>query len=635
MKRYLSTISRSEAQRIVFENTECIKDDELVAVSHSSGRITSRPVFAFISNPPYVLSAMDGYAVDYSQTLAADISKPLQLEKFREAVPVNTGDPLPQGKDAVIMIEEVEEKEQYISIRRPATLWQNVRMVGEDTVEGELLLPKYHKIDSYDIGLLLSCGITHVHVFRKPKLAIIPTGKELVDPYEEGERIKNRGLIIDFNSYVLCSFAQELGFEVKKTKIARSKKEIEELIDSLLDEVDAYLVIAGTSAGREDFTEEIIRKKGEVLFHGVSMMPGKPFLFGKILNKPVFGIPGYPVSAVLCFREFVIPFYEKLLFGDVKREFLAVRMAYKIPSKMGVEELLRVSLIKKGEVFYALPLPRGASLISSLSFADGIVKIPENIEGFLEDEEVVCELIRDRSSLERRITMVGSHDLSLAIIREMVKEINPKMDLVSIPTGSLGGIIAIKKKIADIATTHIFDPEQKTYNLPTLKKYLPETSWRLLNVAKRLIGIAVKKGNPKGIRQLEDIARAGVKFVNRQYGSGTRILFDMLIKEKGIDKEKIDGYDREEPSHTRVGIMIKESVADCGITTYAVAKLFDLEFIPLAEEDFDIVVLEEFTKDERFELLYGIISSEEFKKRLDLLGGYNTEETGKLKYVNR
>jgi len=634
MKRYLKTISRKEAQRIILEKAERIREEELIPSYQCTGRVTSRPVFGKISNPCAILSAMDGYAVNCAETQGADISNPLRLKKFDEAYPLNTGDPLPVGKDAVFMVEEVEERGDYIVIRKPAFLWQNVRMVGEDTIEGELILPQYHVIDPFDVGLLISSGVTHVHVLRRPNILIVPTGAELIDPYEEGRRIEKKGVLYDFNSYVLSSLAESIGFNVKRTKIAKNREEIEEILSLFLREVDACIINAGTSAGTEDFTEEVIRRKGEVILHGVSMMPGKPFLFGLIEGKPIFGIPGYPVSAAFCFREFVIPFFEKIYGKSVERETMRVKMAYKAASKIGVEELLRVNLVSRGETVYAIPLPRGASLISSLSYADGVVRIPERVEGYEEDEEVTCELIKSKDYFENRLNVVGSHDICLSLLREMVKDVNPSLDFVSIHVGSLAGIMAFKKGITDLVTTHILDPEKKVYNIPILQSHVPDKRWRLINIAKRITGIAVRKGNPKNIKGVEDIAREGVKFVNRQFGSGTRVLFDTLLKEKGIEKERIDGYDREEPSHTRVGVLIKECVADCGITTFSVAKLFDLDFIPLAEEDFDLLVSEDFTKEKKFEIIYGIITSDDFKRRLEALGGYRTEETGRVKYVN-
>lgn len=633
--RYLRTLSRSQALKIILDTVKRMEDEELIPVAQSVGRITSRPVYAPSSNPAFLLSAMDGYAVDFSKTLNADVSNPVELEKKKEAHRVNTGDPLPDGANAVIMVEEVEEKEDSVIIRRPATLWQNVRVIGEDVVEGEMLLPQRHILGAFDVGLLLSVGIRYVHVLRKPKILIIPTGKELIDPYRDSERASERGHVIDFNSYVLSSLAEECGFFVLKERIARTKEDLERILDESLKDVDALLINAGTSAGEEDFTWEVIEKRGEVLFHGIRMMPGKPFLFGIIEGKPVFGIPGYPVSAIFSFREFLLPYYEELM--GVKKDstrITKVRMAYKTPSKMGVEELIRVNLLKKGESVYAMPLNRGASLISSIAYADGIVRIPEEIEGIEEDEEVDCEILVNPERLKRRVNIIGSHDLLLSILGEMLKEKEPNVELLSIACGSLSGIMAFRRGISDLVTTHILDAETRVYNIPILKKLLGDKNWTLINLAKRSLGIAVHKGNPKNIRSVEDIASKKAKFINRQAGSGTRILFDIYLSEKGISKDLIDGYEREESSHMKVGVMIKRGMADCGITTFTVAKIFDLDFIPLADEDFDLLVSHEVLNDESFQRLYDIICSKDFKEKLSSLGGYNVSETGKVKYVN-
>lgn len=635
MKRYLKTLSRTEAQRIIIERAKRIEDEEYVAVIESIGRITSRPVYASDSNPAFLLSAMDGYAVDFSKTLSADLLNPIELEKHKDAYPVATGDPLPEGTNSVIMIEEIEEKESSIIIRKPSTLWQNVRVIGEDIVQGELILPRRHILRPFDVGLLLSVGITHIHVLRKPKLLIIPTGEEIIDPYSDSDKHWQKGRIFDFNSYVLSSLAEECGFSVFKEKIARTKEELERILEDNLDNFDACIINAGTSAGERDFTREVIESKGEVLFHGVRIMPGKPFLFGMIREKPIFGIPGYPVSAIFCFREFVLPYLEEVMGVRSDKKFTTkVKMFYKTPSKMGVEELIRVNLIKKGHSIYAIPLARGASLMSSLAYADGIVRIPEELEGIEEENEVDCELLINPEILDGRITIIGSHDILLSILRDLLREKDPRSELLSVACGSLSGIVAFKRGIADLVTTHIFDPEERAYNVPILKRLLGDKRWTLINLAKRSLGIVVRKGNPKGIKSIEDIALKRAKFINRQVGSGTRILFDLYLKEKGIQKESIDGYEKEESSHMKVGVMIKMGAADCGITTLTVARLFDLDFIPLAEEDFDLLVSEEILNDVSFRKLYDIISSSVFKDRLSSLGGYNLSETGQIKYVN-
>jgi len=305
---------------------------------------------------------------------------------------------------------------------------------------------------------------------------------------------------------------------------------------------------------------------------------------------------------------------------------------YKIPSRIGMEEIVRVNLQQHHGRYYVFPLPRGASIFSSMARADGLMRIPENIEGYGEDEEIECLLLKDEADIANRVHIVGSHDLSLDIMRDLLKRAHPEADLLSTHTGSLSGILAVKKGVANLCTTHILDDQKNVYNIPVIEKYLPDREVVLVHIAKRQQGLIIRKGNPKKIAGIEDLGREDVKFINRQFGSGTRILVDLLLKEKGVNKESIRGYEREESSHTAVGIAVRESVADAGVAIYAVAKIFSLDFIPLAEEEYDLVVAGEFTKDQRFARLMEIIRSDIFKKRLEEIGGYKTEHTGTVKY---
>lgn len=632
-KRYLQTVTREEAIRRILEHVKPIKEDELLPVSVCKHRVTARSVFARFSNPPFVCSAMDGYAASFAKTRDADFATPVALNLDTDTFPVNTGDPLPKGTDAVIMIEEVEQSTTSIIIRKPVYLWQNVRMVGEDVIQGDMLLPANHKITTLDMGMLLSGGLTHVHVRRKPRILIIPTGKELIDIYETPlEEVRPEGLI-DFNSSLLVNMAEDIGFHADKSKIARDRTELEHILKEALKKYDVIAINAGSSAGTEDYTEGVIRDSGRVIFHGVSMMPGKPTLFGVVEGKPVFGIPGYPVSAVTSFNTFLEPACEKLCATQQYKKYIKCITPYKVPSRIGVEEVLRINITERLGKHYAFPLPRGASVFSSMARADALMWIPENIEGFDEGEEVLCELTRAEEELHGRIHIIGSHDLSLDILRDMLKIAHPEKDLISTHVGSMSGILAFKKGIIELCTTHVLDEQEKVYNVPIARKYLPDRQWMLVHVAKRMQGLLVKKENPKNISDISDLARSGVTFVNRQYGSGTRILLDAILKEKGIEKSSIQGYEREESSHTAVGILVKESVADCGVAIFAVARAFSLGFIPLVEEDYDLLVAKEFVGDERFRLLMDLILSQEFKERLREIGGYNTEETGKVKYV--
>jgi putative molybdopterin biosynthesis protein len=634
MKRYLQTITREEAVKRILVDVRPIDEEEFLPVYLSAGRITSRAVVARLSNPPFVCSAMDGYAVAFEKTMEADLTNPVSLHKGSDAVPVNTGDPLPNGTNAVIMIEEVEEREAEIVIRKPAYLWQNVRMVGEDIIERDMMLPTNHVLTVLDAGMLISAGLPHIYVRRRPRILVVPTGKELVDIFTGTLHEEEHRGLIDFNSYILWKMAEDMGFDAVRHEIVCDRETLRTILEASSGSYDVIVINAGSSAGSEDFTEELLKESGQLIFHGVSMMPGKPTMFARVKGKPVFGIPGYPVSAVISFDAFVLPLFERLTGIKRPKRYATCVAPYKIPSRIGVEEILRVTLAEKGGIYYGFPLPRGASLFSSMANADALVSIPEETEGYDEGVEMPCLLLKDEEAVRRRIHIIGSHDLSLDVLRDMLKGRWPDRDLVSTHVGSLSGILAFRNGLTDLCTTHIIDEATGTYNVPIIEKYLPDRSWALVHIARRLQGLFVQQGNPRNIRDVTDIAREGIKFVNRQYGSGTRILLDRLLKERGIEKEAICGYDREESSHTSAGILVKESVADVAPGIYGVAKAFSLGFIPLAEEDYDLLVAKEFMSDARFGLLLELICSEEFRKTLQELGGYNTKDTGRITHVN-
>ena len=631
MKRYLKTISSTEAKRLIMERVQFMVDEEDLPVYGSLHRVTAKPVFAHVSNPPFLCSAMDGFAVLHEQTLGADLSNPVMLARNTDAFAVNTGDILPHGTDAVIMVEDTEVSGDVITIRKPVYLWQNTRMVGEDVIEKDMLLPVNHIITAFDMGMIISAGNSRVTVRKRPKVLIIPTGKELIDIFKTPHADLTAGLI-DFNSYTLKALAAEAGCDPVVSEIITSREDLLKSVKSGSAEYDIILINAGSSAGTEDFTGSVIGQAGEIVFHGVSMMPGKPLLFGTVGKTPVFGIPGYPVSAVLTFMRFVRPVCERLLGVTFHAREVPCTAAYKMPSRIGIEEIIRVNLISNRGRYHAIPLPRGASAFSSMARADGLICIPEHKEGLAEGEEITCELLRDETEIKRCIHIIGSHDLSLDVARDIIKGNHSDTDLVSTHTGSLSGILAVRSGVAGLATSHILDEDGVTYNIPMVRKYLSGIPLKLIHIARRQQGIFVRRGNPLSIRGIADLARGGVRFVNRQFGSGTRILFDHLLNAEGIEKGSIAGYDREESSHTAVGILVRESIADAGIGIYSVAQAFSLDFIPLAEEDYDLIVTGDVMDDPRYAMLMDTIMSGEFSRRLKNMGGYNTSQTGAVKY---
>jgi putative molybdopterin biosynthesis protein len=575
---------------------------------------------------------MDGYAVSFEATLDADLGGPVTLMRGKDALLVNTGDPLPRTMNAVIMVEEVEEKGPEIVIRKPASLWQNVRLTGEDIIEGDMLFPVNYRLGILDVGLLLAAGIRTLEAMKKPRLLIVPTGQELVDIYEQPDMEVQPLRLIDFNSYTLMALGAEMGYDVTKTVIARDNEHLRAVLTEYIPAHDVLVINAGSSAGTEDFTEAVIREFGELVFHGVAMMPGKPTIFGLIEGKPVFGIPGYPVSAAISFKTFLKVVYERLCDAHASERSVPCVTPYKLPSSIGVEEVLRVRLMERKGRYYAYPLPRGAGVFSSLSRADALVTIPENVEGYNEGTVLPAHLLRSEDELQHRLNIVGSHDLSLDVLRDMIKTRFPAMDLISAHVGSMSGITAMQKEIVDLVTTHILDEQELVYNIPAIKKYLAGRPVLLVHITKRIQGLLVAKGNPLGIAGVDDLTRHEVRFVNRQFGSGTRILLDMILKERRIDPRSIRGYDREEPTHTAVAILVKEGIADVGLAIHAVSRSFSLDFIPLMEEEYDLLVTKEFSEDPRFSLLMELLTSPEFASRLSGLGGYMTKDSGKIKY---
>jgi putative molybdopterin biosynthesis protein len=633
-KRYLTTISKEEAIRRVAAAIGPLEAREEVPVPACPGRVTSKAVFAARSNPPFTSAAMDGYAVSFEATLDADLGSPVTLIRGVDAVLVNTGDPLPRAMNAVIIVEEVEERGPEIAIRKPASLWQHVRLTGEDIIEGDMLFPVNYRLGILDVGLLLAAGIRRLEVIKRPRLLIIPTGQELVDIYEQPDLEVLPHRLIDFNSYTLMALGRQMGYDVTKTEIARDNEHLRTILREHMPAHDVLVINAGSSAGTEDFTEVVIREFGELVFHGIAMMPGKPTIFGFIGGKPVFGIPGYPVSAAISFSTFLKVVYERFCGSGAQERSVSCVTPYKLPSSIGVEEVLRVRLMAKGGSYYAYPLPRGAGVFSSLSRADALVTIPENVEGYDEGTVLSAHLLRPEDELQHRLNIVGSHDLSLDVLRDMIKTRFPAMDLISAHVGSMSGINAMQKGIIDLVTTHILDEQELVYNIPAIKKYLADRPVLLVHITKRIQGLLVAKGNPLGITGVDDLSRREVRFVNRQFGSGTRILLDMMLKERRIDPRLIQGYDREESTHTAAAILVKEGIADTALAIHAVSRSFSLDFIPLMEEEYDLLVTKEFSEDPRFSLLMELIASREFASRLSELGGYTTKDSGKIKYAN-
>lgn len=602
---------------------------EPVPLDAALGRVTAEPIWARISSPHYHAAAMDGAAVSSQDTLGASKTSPIRLKLGTQARWVDTGDPMPQGFDAVVMLEDVQPVgQEEIEILAAVAPWQHVRPLGEDIVATELVLPENHRIRPQDLGALAGAGLTRVPVRRRPVVGIIPTGSELVRP---GDPLAP-GSIIEFNSLMLVGLVEEWGGSPRRLPIVRDDMGLlRAAVEGALAGCDIVVVNAGSSAGSEDFTAAVVSQVGELLLHGIAIRPGHPVVVGVAQGKALVGIPGYPVSCVLTMELLVKPLLYRLL-GSIPpaRPRLQATMTRKVLSPMGQEEFLRVTLGRVGERVVATPLTRGAGVIMSLVRADGIVRVPRFSEGIHSGASVEVELLRPLEEVENTIVAIGSHDLTLDLLASLLHRHHPGLRLSSSNVGSLGGLLAVRRGEAHLAGSHLLDEETGEYNLPYIRRLLEGQRLVVVNLVYREQGLMVARGNPKGIRGLKDLLRGDVVFINRQKGSGTRVLLDYQLKQAGLDAGGIAGYQREEFSHTAVAAAVASGAADVGLGILAAARALGLEFVPLLKERYDLVIPAAYYEFPLLQPLLEVIRSEEFRAQVAALGGYDTSEMGRV-----
>ncbi len=633
---YLNMKTLKEAREILFRQfpSQGLLATETVSSPDAVDRVLAKPITAGISSPENHLAAMDGVAVHAESTFGASETRPKVLAVGKNAFYVNTGNVLPKNTTAVIMIENVHDiGNDQIEIEAPVFPWKHVRKVGEDIVATELLFPRNHVITPYCVGALLSGGIFSVSVKKMPKVLIIPTGSELVDWKKAAPEDLKPGQIFETNSYVLGKLVESSGgCYVRHELIPDDMNRIRQaVLDATRDDFDIILIGGGSSAGSKDYSKEVITQLGEVLVHGVTMMPGKPLIIGKINEKAIFGIPGYPVSAILTFEQFVYPLICRMLGKPEKEpETVQVEPTRKIASKLGVEEFLRVKIGVVGDKMVATSLPRGAGSITSLTEADAIIRIPNHVEGIKDQEPVTAELLRPLSTLKDTIVVVGSHDNTLDILSDEIKIHHSRLSLSSSHVGSMGGLMAIKRGVCHLAGSHLLDPTDGSYNITYIKRYLPDVEVKLINLVFRDQGLIVPSKNPKNIQGIKDLIREDVAFINRQPGSGTRILLDFQLKALRISPDQISGYENEEYTHMAVAVAVLSGAVDVGLGIYAAALALGLDFIPVVTEQYDLVIPKHHFESENIQKLLEIINSDPFKSRIEAMGGYSTKQTGKL-----
>jgi len=632
MKRniYLNSIDLIDANQLIIDKFKHIKlETEFISVKDGNHRIPVHPIFAYISSPHYNASAMDGIAVKSEETASADDTNPVLLKKNVNYIIVDTGDVIPDPFDSVIKIEEVmtidDETVEIISAAYP---WQDVRPVGEDIVMGEMIVPPYQKIRPVDIGALLAGGVSEIEVLKPLKVGIIPTGTEIV---EIGQELKP-GDIIDSNTFMMKALLEDDGVVAKRYDIViDDEKKLKEALQKAVDENDMVLTSAGSSAGTEDFTSRIVESLGKLYIHGVNTRPGKPVIIGEISGKPIVGMPGYPGSAYLAYDLYVRKIIELLYgMGEPRKTIQKAVLSKRIMSSVKSDEFVRVKLGVVDGKMIATPLNRGAGVTMSLVRADGYLIIPKSIEGVDGGTEVDIVIMRTDKSFEHTAVSIGSHDMMLDHMNHLMATYYPSFSLSSAHVGSFGGVMALKRKECHIAPVHLLNEKNGNYNTFLIERYFKDKTVTLVEGIKRIQGLIVEKGNPKNIHTIQDLEREDLIMVNRQKGSGTRVLLDYLLSKNKINSDSIKGYKREMTTHMTIATAVSSGTADVGVGIESAAVMMGLDFIPLGEECYDFLIETESLECDSVKHFIEILKSDEFKQLLSESPGYAFETPGRI-----
>lgn len=634
---YLSNTDIEEAVPTYLEKiATCIHQVkiETVDIREANGRVTATPIFARLSSPNHNAAAMDGIMVIAERTYTASEVMPVTLTRGSDFEYINTGHLILEPFDSVIMIEDLipasEELGQdgqanQVKIMVQASPWQHIRPIGEDVVAGEMILPANHKIRPMDMGAVLSSGITQIQVYEKIRVGILPTGNEITDAYDTLEN----GKTFDTNSWTFKGIVEDLGCIANRVSpVDDDYDTLKSAIKNLVAENHVVVINAGSSAGSKDYTVHLIEELGQVVLHGIAIKPGKPTILGSIDGKPVIGVPGYPGSAFLVFEEIVGPVIRALQRQQISRnEKTMAIVSRRIVSSLKYREYIRVKLGLVNGNLIATPLNRGAGVNMALVKADGLMIIPKNSEGYEAGESVPVELFTPLDIIENTIVSIGSHDLIIDFIDNILMKNHEKVGspiarLSSAHVGSMGGIMALKRGETHIAPIHLLDEETGEYNQAYLNKYLSDQNVVLIKGVKREQGFILPKGNPKNIQTIEDLSKSGITFVNRQKGSGTRVLTDYLVKKSNMDFDGIMGYNREMTTHMAVAAAVKSGSADVGIGVYSAAKAMGLDFVFIGNEDYDFAIAEKYLDTPAMTEFIKVLDSPEFLEVLEDLGGY-------------
>ena len=628
---YLTNVPLEQARREYLELLEhqgFEPQTQVIPVYESCGRVTAEAVYAHICAPHYTASAMDGVAVCARDTFGATETTPVTLHPEQFTV-LDTGDPVPEGRDAVIMVEDlVKNEDGSITIHAAAAPWQHIRQIGEDVCAGEMILPGHMTVTPAAIGAMIAGGVLELRVIRRPVVGIIPTGDEIIPPCTD----PRPGDILEFNGSIFSAMVRQWGAEpVVYPIVPDDFDRIKAMVEKASDQCDMVILNAGSSAGREDFSAQVIRQLGQVLYHGIAIKPGKPAILGCRGKTAILGVPGYPVSGIIVIEQFLKPLIEHWLKTAAQPEHYAQAMLTRpVVSGLKYQEFVRVRMGAVGGRLMASPLSRGSGVVSSFMKADGILEVPQGLEGYEAGEEVTLRLLSPMEKLRNTLVVIGSHDPLLDELADMLHLGDPRLYMSSSHVGSMGGIMAIRRGEAHMAGCHLLDTADGTYNRSFIRKYFPKGDVKLVSCVGRQQGLMVARGNPLNICSFADISRQGIRYVNRQKGSGTRILTDFLCSREKVEPSDVYGYTREELTHTSVAAQIACGSADVGMGIYSAAKLYDLDFIPICIEEYDLIIPDHAWDSPMVQQLLTILRSDAFREKILSMGGYTVDHPGQV-----
>jgi len=635
-------VTVEDAKKILSKNTASEIGCEKVRLDEAGGRVLAESVFSGVDLPPFDRAEMDGFAVVSEDLEGASEQTPARLKvtgsigageptlreiRRGECMEIATGAPMPRGADSVVMVEYTERAGEYVKIFKGTTPGENVASAGSDVQVGEMILREGTVLGTREAGILAAAGKKDVRVIKRARVGVISTGDELVDP---GKRLPF-GKIYDVNSSSLRAAVEEAGGEA--LYLGRAKDDYESMKRIIADGIgrcDVLIISGGTSAGTGDLVYRVLGEacKPGILVHGLNVKPGKPTIIAADKGKPVFGLPGYPISALIIFDQIVKPYLERLgRRPPSTRDVLRGRLSERVSGARGRRWFLPVHVIRRGDRSSVYPILSSSGAIGTLAKADGYIVVGEEVE-FLDSREEVDVNLFLESGASADLMVMGSHCPGLDLLLELLfRKGGIRSKTANI--GSLGGLGAVAREEADVAGIHMLDEESLKYNEPyVIKAGLPKGCF--VKGYRRLQGIMVKKGNPKRVRDLRDVLRGDVIFVNRNRGSGTRVLTDHLLRavarEKGVDLAElakgVQGYRWEAKTHSAVAAAVHQGRADMGVGVKSAASAYGLDFIPIGYEEYDFVLNPESREKDSVKVFLRYLRSEDFKKMLGRLPGY-------------